>query len=121
MKYIIITIITALAATCLLFGQGISGSNPGFGFGVPMDPPYDAKKLPQLTLTDAYAMSLERIGTATNRFYCVSASCLEKTKSGWPGWTFSFSNTNGRVAHVEVFFRKATYVDPESAGILDHD
>jgi hypothetical protein len=118
MKNVLVLIFASFAAIYFALGQGVAGSNPGFDFGVPMDPPYDGKKFPPLSLAEAYDMAVGRLGSTTNRFYCVSATCLEKTKSGWPAWTFSFSNTNGQTARVEVYFRKATFIDPASAEIL---
>lgn len=105
MKNVIIVLLTILIASCFLFAQGPAGSNPGGPIAnSPFIVPYDATRPPPLGLTGAYAMSLSFVGTATNRFYCVSATCLEKTKSGLPGWKFTFCNTNQQHVVVNVPF-----------------
>jgi|ERR1035441_2222144 hypothetical protein len=65
---------------------------------------YDARTPPPLSLSEAYTLALAHIDPASNIFYCVSASCLEKTNNGWTGWRFLFSNTNGQKGRVVVYF-----------------
>ena len=113
MKHVIVPILLLTAAASLLFAQGIFFSGTG--------KPYDPKEgPPRLALPQAYRMAVAHIGTATNRFYCVSASCLEKTLPVAAGWVFWFSNTNGERARVEVYFRsKVAYIpDAKSAALL---
>jgi hypothetical protein len=103
MKHVIFTTLAMATAISLLLAQGppySSGGNSTRRFGSP----YDPKMLPPVGLAEAYTLTLAYIGPATNRFYCVSASCLEKTKRGLPGWTFGFSNTNGQRVDVEISF-----------------
>jgi hypothetical protein len=68
-------------------------------------------------MLEAYAAATALMGTATNRFYCVSASCLGNTL---PGWIFSFSNTNGEMAHIEYYFggKFARVPDANSEALL---
>ena len=102
-----------LAGTAgLLFAQGRLSSGPGM--------PYDAKTPPPLSLSQAYALALGRIGPATNHFYCLSASCLDKTLPQYAGWVLWFSNTNGERARVEVYFqsKSADIPDATSAALL---
>ena len=80
--------------------------------------PYDAKMPPPLRIIEAYELALARVGNATNRYYCVTASCLEPTKRGLPGWTFCFSNTNGERACVEISFDKEVDADAQSGKLL---
>jgi hypothetical protein len=53
-----------------------------------------------------------RLGSATNRLFCVSATCVEPPTFMTTGWTFGFSDTNGQIAQVKVFFDKNVYIDP---------
>ena len=89
----------------LLLAQGSWGSYGGIVTNDPYWVPYDQKRSPSMGLSDAYQMALEYVGPATNQFYCVSATCLEKTKADLPGWTFSFCNTNGQRVGIQVQFR----------------
>jgi hypothetical protein len=99
------------ACSGLLFAQGFSGSS--------QHPTYDPKMPPPLALPEAYTLVLTRIGAATNRFYCVTASWLEKNNEWSKGWTFGFSNTNGEIAQVKVFFfDKQVFIDAHSAELL---
>jgi hypothetical protein len=110
MKRIFAPVFALSAVTGLVFAQGWVFEGPG--------PPYDSKKPPPQSLPEAYAVAVADIGAATNRFYCVSATCLEKHH--YAGWTFSFSNTNGQTARVVVFFgaRRAFIPDSNSAALL---
>ena len=98
------------AGSSLLFAQGLVISGGG--------KPYDPKAPPAISLPEAYAMVTARMGTATNRFYCVSASCLETMH--YAGWTFGFSNTNGERATIKVFFdsRIVHIADARSEALL---
>jgi hypothetical protein len=109
-------ILTALATTIAvgLLAQGKAGSAGWRRF----ESPYDGKTPPPIGLSEAYGLALVRLGAATNRFYCVSGGCLEKTKRGLPGWTFYFSNTNGERAYMEVSFDKEVDTDAQSAELL---
>ena len=106
MKHLILAFLATAVAIGLL-AQGEQGSHGWRRF----ENPYDPKTAPPLGLSEAYNLTLAHIGTATNRFYCVTASCLEKTKRGLPGWTFCFCSTNGDRAYVEVSFDKEVVVD----------
>jgi hypothetical protein len=94
----------------VLFGQGLSGSSHHPGF--------DPKRPPPLPLPEAYTLATTRLGPATNSFFCVSATCLEPPTFMTTGWTFGFSNTNGQIVQVKVFFDKIVYVDPQGTGLL---
>jgi len=72
---------------------------------------YDLGDPPPLTLSQAYPLAMSHLGAATNRFYCVTASCLEITNFGNTGWLFSFSNTNRQRGRVMVFFDKEVEID----------
>jgi hypothetical protein len=110
------TVITLCVVTSLALGQGFSPSSNG---AHPL-PPHDPKMPPSTSLLDAYASVLARISVATNRFHCVSATCLERTAFGLPGWSFTFSNTNGETARVEYDFKaKVAYIpDAKSVALL---
>src|SRR5258705_13097819 len=79
---------------------------------------YDGKTRPPLSLSEAYVLAQARIGGATNRFYCVRASCLEMTNNGFTGWSFWYSNTNTQQARVDVFFDKEVRIGIQSADLL---
>ena len=81
-------------------------------------PIYDFKKAPPLALPVAYALALRRIGPATNRFHCVTATCLERSNNWSTGWTFEFSSTNAQHATVKVFFNTRVWLDPQTAALL---
>lgn len=72
-----------------------------------------------LALPEAYSLAVAHVGAATNRLWCVSASCLEEAKSFSfvTRWTFGFSNTNGEITRVIVFFDK-TVGHMEGAAIV---
>jgi hypothetical protein len=103
---------TILWAACvgLAFAQGLSGSSHHPGF--------DPKRPPPLPLPEAYTLATTRLGSATNSFFCVSATCVESVNFMTTGWTFGFSNTNGQIAKVKVFFNKDVYIDPQSSELL---
>ena len=63
-------------------------------------------------------MAVTHIGAATNAFYCVAASCLERTNAGFTGWTFSFLNTNGQRGRVNVFFDREVETVARSGEVL---
>jgi len=105
-----LSIVAVLSASHLPFAQGYSGSNPGRLSSNPIV--YDSRKPPPLMLPEAYNLALTHMSGKTNTFYCVAASCLERTNSGWAGWTFLFSNTNGERTRVVVFYDKHTWTDP---------
>lgn len=109
MKYIIAIAISMVAAG-LLIAQGLSGSS--------QHPGSDQKRPPPLTLPEAYALATAQLGEATNRLFCVSATCVEPPTFMTTGWTFGFSNTNGETAHVKVFFDKMVYIKPHDAELL---
>ncbi|HEX5217995.1 MAG TPA: hypothetical protein VFZ59_00370 [Verrucomicrobiae bacterium] len=102
-------------AVCLTFSQGTvtSGNNRW----TPVQS-YDGKTPPPLTLPEAYEIALDRLGEVTNRFYCLTASCLEMTNRGYTGWTFCFANTNAQRARIDVYFDKATHLSPQSEEVL---
>lgn len=79
---------------------------------------YDGRTPPPLTLPQAYEIALVRLGESTNRFYCLTASCVEMTNRGFTGWTFLFSNTNAQHARVDVYFDKATHINPQGEAVL---
>src|SRR5262249_30973597 len=81
--------------------------------------PYDPKTHPPVGLEEAYLLAAGYLGEATNRLHCVSASCLEVGRSGFPGWTFSWCDTNGERTYVEVTFDKEVYPDTKIQGLLD--
>jgi hypothetical protein len=111
MKRAFLPMLVLSAFTGLVFAQG-RGSTPWVA------PPYDVKWAPAKSLPEAYALAMADIGAATNRFHCVSASCLDKEFRG--GWTFLFSNTNGQTARVVVWFnaKRALIPDAKSAALL---
>jgi hypothetical protein len=104
-------------AACLTFSQGTVTSGENRWTAVQS---YDGKTPPPLALPEAYEIALGRLGEATNRFYCLTASCLEMTNRGFTGWTFWFSNTNAQRARVDVFFDKATRLGPQSEEVLSN-
>jgi hypothetical protein len=109
--WIITTLI--LSVISYAFAQGLATSNTH-------GPPHDPKVVPPVSLPNAYAAALTRVGAATNRFHCVRATCVEKTLIGNPGWIFYFSNTNGEMARVEYYFglNRAYIPDAKSDGLL---
>jgi hypothetical protein len=107
----VVGVLCAVASTAgLLFAQGWSGSSHL--------PTFDSKRPPPLTLVQAYAIAEKRIGTATNRFYCVTASCLDPTNRVSTGWVFEVSNTNGDRAIIKVLFNSEVSIDERSAALL---
>jgi hypothetical protein len=55
-------------------------------------PPYDNSKPPTLSLPAAYQLAVSALGSATNRFHCVSANIT--TDFDAPRWSFTFYSTN---------------------------
>lgn len=80
--------------------------------------PYDPKTRPPVSIEQAYSLAASYLGPATNRFYCTRATCLEMGLSGFPAWKFTWSDTNGQPAYVEVTFDKEVYPDPKTEAIL---
>jgi hypothetical protein len=105
----ILSVLTAVAAVAgvLLAQSVVDGRRVN---GRPQS--YDPRAVPPLTLPEAYAMALAHIGKATNQFHYITASCIEMTNGGWTGWTFRFSDTNGRRGSVDVFFDKEVWTAP---------
>jgi hypothetical protein len=116
MKRLIVAVSAAAVGAVFLFAQGRTFPPGGnhwqeyWGWEPPKPPP--------IALPDAYALVLAHIGSATNRFCCVTASCLEMTNYGHQGSAFSFSDTNGQHARVQVTFDKELYTDPGSRQLL---
>ena len=67
-------------------------------------------KPPRLSLPDAYGCAISAIGTATNQYHCVRASCLI-SRSPDGEWMFTFCSTNGAFKTAFVFFDKTTRVE----------
>jgi hypothetical protein len=79
---------------------------------------HDMRKPPPLALPVAYKLALGQLGDVTNRFHCVSATCLTGTNLWSNGWVFTFSNTNGDHAQVNVYFTGTLGIDPKSRTLL---
>jgi hypothetical protein len=60
-----------------------------------IQPPYDKSKPPKMPLPVAYASAMAALGSATNRFHCVSATIT--TEFPDDGWYFNFCSTNSKV------------------------
>src|SRR5262245_45075739 len=103
----VITTLVIVIGIGAVFAQGWSGSSHL--------PTFDFKRPPPLTLPQAYAVAEKRIGTATNRFYCLAASCLDPTNKVSTGWVFEFSNTNGERAVIKVLSNTEVWIDERSA------
>lgn len=104
----LILLSAGVLAAGLLLGQVGNGPFPPGGVRPPK--PYDPRTPPPLLLPDAYALAvghLEREGTSTNEFYCLSASCLDYTNV-MPGWWFTFSNISGQHMDIWVGFDRST-------------
>jgi hypothetical protein len=101
MKSILIALLSFIAITALLFAQGRTGSNPGSEGYLGS---YDGGTPPPVSLPEAYGIALTHIGSASNAFYCLSASCVDD--KGHRGWTFKFGNTNGQRGRVIVYFTR---------------
>jgi hypothetical protein len=94
----------------------------------PPQPPRDGKIPPPLNLGAAYDKAVQKLGTDTNQFHCVSATCLQwLTRHGSSedptgttvGWTFVFLDTKGVQKNVCVYFDKASTTlieDPNPKG-----
>jgi hypothetical protein len=106
--------LSIIAVAIGLLGQGKTGSHDNRVY----TSPYDPKTRPPVAVPEAYERALRYLGAATNRFYCVSTTCLELGRSGYPAWKFSFSDTNGESAYLEVTFDKEVYPDPRTDMLL---
>lgn len=115
MKYISLIGFTMIAAIGLILAQGLipRANSPRHHRS-----PYDPKTPPPLGVPEAYSLAAAYLGSATNRFYCVSATCLEMGGSGFPAWKFAWSDTNGERAYLEVTFDKEVYPDPKTEILL---
>ena len=115
MKRAILSILGIVLATGFLLAQGtvtVGGNRwQRFWGWKPTTPP-------PLTIVEAHALAVAHIGSATNRFYCVSANCLEMTNYTFRGWAFTFSDTNERQARVEISFDKELRIDLRSQELL---
>jgi len=109
----LITAAALFAIVCIGLAQGLVHSG--------RESLFDPKEPPPTSLPDAYVAVLTRLGKATNRFHCISATCLEQT--GYRGWTFTFANTNGEMARIHYFFAaRTTYIsDAKSDALLKGD
>jgi hypothetical protein len=67
-------------------------------------------KRPRLALGDAYHCAVLALGSATNEFYCVGASCLI-SRSPDGEWMFCFFSTHGLRKTAFVFFDKTTRIE----------
>jgi hypothetical protein len=117
MKRTLLAFVPVLLVVGLVFGQGVSNP-PGSRTWRKYSEPYDGKTAPPLGLADAYVLTLNYIGSNSNKYHCVAANCLDKTRSGLPGWTFCYMDTNGERAYLHVLFDKDIYVDPRTAESL---
>ena len=73
-------------------------------------PPYNNSKPPSLSLPTAYERAMNSLGTATNRFHCISAK-VATTFSADGEWSFTFSSTNGVTKWVAVEFNGKTHIE----------
>ena len=76
------------------------------------------KPIVRLTLTQAYTAAANRIGGATNHFSCINANLIETTNYPFGIWTFSFTDTNGDRASIQVSFDQEVKVDSQSDQIF---
>jgi hypothetical protein len=79
---------------------------------------YDKKTPPVLSMSDAYILALKKLGADTNRYYCLSATCLisfplasSSGSNSSQGWAFDFANTNGVEKKILVGFDKLVWVE----------
>ncbi|MGN6554053.1 MAG: hypothetical protein ACTHLW_10070 [Verrucomicrobiota bacterium] len=93
-RFIVILAIFGLA-TCAVFARRIF---------------WQPEKPPRLSLPDAYACAVGALGSNTNQYHCVSASCLI-SRSPDGEWMFSFYTTNGASKTAFVFFDKTTRIE----------
>jgi hypothetical protein len=100
-RFIVFIAVAALLSVTLLFGQSIV-MTAGRRWSQYQD--YDPKTRPPLPLSEAYALALNNLAAETNRFHCVTASCVESTNKGFTGWMFRFADTNDQRLGVMVFF-----------------
>ena len=100
-----------LTSCTMLLSQGYTGSS--------ISPAaYDFKSTPPIDLPTAYKLAVAHVGAATNRFFCITASCLNATNKTSTGWTFVFSNTNTTNVKVKVFFNGEVSIEPQNAFLL---
>jgi len=109
-----------LAQSIITNGGTRSFQPPSYGSFQPLS--YDPKTRPPLALPDAYALAMRKLAEipgATNRFHCISGSCVEMScRNGWTGWTFWFANTNGDHAYLWVFFDRHVATEPWSSQVF---
>jgi hypothetical protein len=60
---------------------------------------------PRLSMPDAYSCAVAALGSTTNQFFCITATCAKSEHQNDGVWYFIFSNTNG--------VKKTTYVYPD--------
>jgi hypothetical protein len=114
MKLVIILVVVS-AASCLVLAQGRVGSGT---HRYSKYPTYNPNTRPPMAMMDAYSLAQAQIGTATNAFYCVAASCLDMTNAGFTGWTFTYANTNGQRGRVNVYFDGEVSVGAREGEVL---
>jgi hypothetical protein len=117
MKKVIAAVFAFVVVAGLLFAQGYFDLASGHTWRR-YNKPYEVKTPPPVGLAEAYSLTLAFMGATTNQFYCVSAGCLEKTRAGLPGWTFTFFNTNAQMIRIEVSFDKDIFTDSPSAKLM---
>ena len=109
-KYVLLIALGIALSVGAIMAQGFAGSSRLIK--------YDLRKPPPLALPQAYELAVGELGDVTNRFHCVSATCLNGTNRWSTTWVFTFSNTNGDHADVKVHFIGTVRIDPESAALL---
>ena len=68
-------------------------------------------KPPRLALPDAYACAISVLGSETNQYHCVRASCLISRSPDWE-WMFEFYSVKGFARKTAfVFFDKTTHIE----------
>src|ERR1051325_66396 len=106
MKNILIPLLFITAFAGFLFAQGWAWSGSG-------GPPklFPRNKPPPLSLSEAYAVAIAFVGAATNQFWCSGAHCPPDyaATNYVTHWEFGFSNTNGELRRVFVFFETGAY------------
>src|SRR5437868_6703603 len=117
MKTRILLVSFAVVTTLFVMAQGNDFVYPNASENLGFRTPHSITNTPPIDLPTAYNMALRYVAEVTNRFYCVSASCLE-LKGEMQGWTFCYANTNGARAFVDVSFENSVRIRPESAKIL---
>src|SRR5271163_1356764 len=69
--------------------------------------PYYEKKVPPISLPDAYILATQALGAATNTFYCLHAN-TQVSRSQDGEWLFDFCATNGDHKFVFIYMDKNT-------------